>query len=448
MTIIYFFIALGFLIFIHELGHFILAKRAGIKVEAFSLGFGPRLFGIKRGDTDYRISLLPLGGYVKMLGEDPEDEEANDPRSFAMQSVWARFKVVIFGPLMNLILAVVLMPMVFMIGRSEPTFLQEPARLIGVRAESPAMDAGLEKGDLIVNVDGEKVDDWEAVLNRILLNPGRTIDVGVDRHGQTVQIKTVVGNLAELPGGYVGIEPMLFIGNEAIVGSVQGGGAAAAAGIESGDRILAYAGHPVTDWLDMSQKVTQGEGKEATITVERDGKRLDLRVTPQYDEAMKRYLIGITKDRNQNMPMTVRRYGFVESIVAGERENIKLLGLTFDVLKRLVTFNLSFKVIGGPIIIAKTTAAAAASGLADFLYFLAFLSLQLSILNLLPIPVLDGGHLFFLAIEAVRRKPVSVRVRGIATQVGFFLLMGIMILVTMSDMEKVWGVGTWIKGLF
>jgi len=448
MTIFYFIVALGLLIFVHELGHFIFAKRAGIYVEAFSLGFGPRLFGFRKGETDYRVSLLPLGGYVKMRGEEAGDSGAADPRSFAAKSVWARAKVIIFGPLMNLFLCLILMPVVFMIGRAEPVFLKEAPVVSGVRADSPAAAVGMLPGDRIVSIDGHGVRVWEDVLNRVLLGPGKTVRVAFERDGRMIEKDVDIGELPEIKGGYVGIEPMLFYGNEAKIDGLRSGGPADEAGLKAGDVVVSFAGQRVADWIDLSMQVDRNGGREASIVVEREGERIPLTVTPEFSEDHDRWLIGITKDRKSGVPTIVVRYGFFDAIVAGTKENVKLVGLTFEVLRRLVTLELSYKVLGGPIIIAKVSAAAAASGISDFLYFLAFLSLQLGILNFLPIPVLDGGHLVFLGIEAVRRKPLSVRVRGIADQVGFVMLIALMLLVTYNDIDNVWGIKPLLKKLF
>lgn len=448
MTILYFIIALGLLIFVHEFGHFIVAKRRDICVEVFSLGFGPRLIGLKRGETDYRISLLPLGGYVKMRGEDPSDEAASDPRSFSAKGVWARFKVVASGPLMNLVFCLLIMPVVFMIGRAEPKYLREEPVVIGVRAESPAATAGFQKGDRILSVDGKPVATWEALINKVLLAPGSTLNIQVERGGRKIDTSITVGELPEIKGGYVGVEPMFFLGSEATVDKLKARGPAEEAGLKKGDKIISFGGEKVADFMDFSEKVNDGKGAEAEIVVLRDGSEMSFRIKPVYNKDYDRYAIGIMKDRSDGAPTELVRYGFSDAIVMGTKENIKLAVLTLDVLKRLVTLQLSYKVLGGPIIIAKVSAAAAASGASDFLYFLAFLSIQLAILNILPIPVLDGGHILFLGIEAVMRKPVSVRVRAIADQAGFVLLISLMLLVTYNDLENVWGFGTWIKKIF
>ena len=449
MTILYFIIALGLLIFIHELGHFIVAKRNGVCVEVFSLGFGPRLLGFKKGDTDYRVSLFPLGGYVKMKGEDPDEEgEAHDPRSYSAKSVFTRMRIVFCGPLMNLVLAFILMPIVFMIGKSEPAFLQEVPVVPDVRAESPAEGAGLMKGDVITSVDGEPVHAWEGVLNRILLSPRQTLTFGVDREGRHMEMPVEVGEIPGLKGGFVGIEPMLFLGADPYVGEVKARGAADAAGVKSGDLIISFGGEKVIDWLDLTRMVNESGGDETELVVERDGQRITLPVEARYNEEFGRYIIGITKDRMSGVPMKLQKYGFSEALVKGTKENIKLLGLTFDVLKRLFTAKLSFKVIGGPVIIAKASAAAAKTGISNFIYFLAFLSLQLSILNLFPIPVLDGGQLVFLGYEGIARHPLNARFRMIAHQVGFVFLISLMLLITLNDIDNVWGIRELLKKLF
>jgi regulator of sigma E protease len=448
MTIIYFIITLGILIFMHEFGHFIMAKRAGIRVDAFSFGFGPRLFGLKVGETDYRVSLLPLGGYVNMYGEDPHDEGSNDPRSFDAKPVWSRIKVVSMGPIMNLLLCLVLMPIVFMIGRVEPTYLHEPPVVVNVKEGTPAAEAGLLKDDLIVSIDGDEVDSWESLLNRIMISPNQDVLLGVQRGGSHLDVEAKVAEMPEIKGGYLGIEPMFFLSTEARVDGVQPGSPAEMAGLKAGDMIVSFNGKSVTDFYDFSAQVNSSGGAESELTIVRKDKKKEIKIRPTYSPEAGRWIVGVLTNRVGIGPQKLFRYGFYDSIRKGLSECVKLTSLTLSVLYKLITFKLSYKVLGGPIVIAKVSAEAAASGLGQFLYFMAFLSLQLAILNFLPIPVLDGGHLVFCLTEALRRKPLSIRFRGMATQVGFIVLVAFMVLVTYKDIDSMWGVSVWVKRTF
>jgi regulator of sigma E protease len=443
ITFLYFILGLGLLIFIHELGHFLMAKRAGIRVEKFSLGFGPRLIGFTRGETEYRVSALPLGGYVKMSGEEPEEgsiEPLDDPRSFSVQPLRKRALVVAAGPLMNLFLAFLLMPVVFLMGRMEPAFLTEPAVVLGVKKDSPAQKSGLEKGDRLLAVDGVPTPTWDEALQRILINPERDVEVKWKKSSGQEEVKTVhLSTAREGKAGFLGVEPGLFIGNDPVADKVAPDSPAEKAGIQPKDRLLTINGEAIEDWQDMSDKIGKSNGKSVQIEVQRGSEKKTLSLTPEYNEAHKKWIIGITKEVQMDQ-FVKRRYGFFSAIHKGFQENLKLFGLTLEVLKKLFTFQLSYKALGGPVQIAQATAQAAKSGFGDFLYFLTFLSIQLGILNLLPIPVLDGGHLFFMGYEAVRRRPLSIRKRIIAQQVGMVILFTLMVLVTFNDIDSIWGI--------
>lgn len=449
MTILYFVMALGILVFVHEFGHFIAAKKQGIGVEKFSLGFGPRLFSFQRGETTYMVSALPLGGYVKLHGEDPnaegarteeaKREEAEDPKSYSARPLHQRVLVVSAGPLMNLLLAGVLMPVIFMIGRMEPLYMDQRPVVVGVRGGSPADKIGLKKGDEILEINGEAPETWKDFMDYVLLHGDEEASLVFKRQGATLTRSVKIGK-SENHAGFLGIEPSWFLGNEPIIDEVSPGSPAAESGILSGDEVLGINGSSVESWTDMSEKVGAGGGKRIEVRVRRGKEDHTVFLTPQFDEGTKRWRMGVQKDTARLKEHFVqKKYGFGEAIVEGTRENIKLSGLTLSVLGRLVTFNLSYKTLGGPIRIAQASSMAAKSGLSDFLYFLAFLSLQLGILNFLPFPVLDGGHLLFFGIETVIRRPVSVRLRGYAEQAGFVLLISLMLLVTLNDVDSVWG---------
>lgn len=343
-----FVIAFGLLVLVHEFGHFWLARRNGVAVEKFSIGFGPKLWGFQWRETRFVVSLLPLGGYVKMKGE--SDEEATDPNdttAFANKTIGARARIVLAGPIMNLVLSFVLMPIVFWLGRPDPALLQQPAIIEAVLPGSPAERSGLRAGDRILAINQKAIAGWDLLIQEIQLAGSQPIDV----------------------------------------------------------------------------------------TAERNEGEITLVLKPEWDEGADRYLIGI-QGKTIQTPVQFKKYGLVEGLVEGIRTNWQNTLLTLRVLQKLVTLQLSYKTLGGPVQIVYTLAQASASGLGDFLYFTAFLSLQLAILNLLPIPVLDGGHLVFYLIEAIRRKPLSLRARMVAQQVGLFLLITLIIFVTWNDIEK------------
>ncbi|MBI2347003.1 MAG: RIP metalloprotease RseP [Deltaproteobacteria bacterium] len=448
MSIIYFIIALGILVLVHEFGHFIMARRARIRVEAFSIGFGPKLFGFRSGGTEFKICLLPLGGFVKMLGEDPEDERAHDPEAFTAKPVPARAGVVVAGPLMNFLLASLLMPAIFLIGREEPVFLGKPPIVEQVCPLSPAAGAGLLPGDRIAALNGRSVDSWEAVMDEILLRGRGSLQLTVERGGSS----RVIG-LAVDPGGLrapmMGIEPPLFAGTR--IGKVAEGSPAAAAGLQAGDRVVAVGGTTLNGcWQGMTELVALSGGEPVNVEVERAGAMLAMTLAPEFNEKWHRYLIGIEKDLDEGVLSTAfRRHGPMQSIVRGEKELYRLTVLTFRFLKQLfIAPAMHFRSLGGPVQIAQASIAAAKSGLTPFLYFAAFLSLQLAILNLLPIPVLDGGHLLFLLIEAIRRRPLSAKARVLAHQAGLVFLLAVLVLVTFNDLDNLLGLRRLIERLF
>src|SRR3990167_6380066 len=390
MTLVFFIIALGILVIVHEWGHFIIARKSGIRVEKFSIGFGPTLFKIQGRETEFRVALLPLGGYVKLYGEDPEAEAEGDeqkakaiaasPDSFTGKPARFRLATVLGGPVMNLVLAFVVMPFVFLIGRQVPAILEKPPVILGVMENSPAKAVNLEKGDIIQSINEESFQKWGDVLNWIMLHPNQEIKMVVTRDGVEKEIHTTI-----------------------------------------------------TDAPDLRQ------GVEGGVTI-----------TPAYNEDAKAYLIGITRFTNPDL-YVVQKFSPGKAITHGLQETYRLSLLTLDVVKRLFSFDLSYKTLGGPLQIAQASGQAAKSGLGEFLYFLCFMSLQLGILNLLPIPVLDGGHVLFMAIEGIIRRPLSLKVKMVAMQTGMALLLGLMILITFNDVDRIWGIGDLItkaKGLF
>lgn len=449
MTLVYFIIALSILIIIHEFGHYLVARLSGIRVEKFSVGFGPKLIGIKKGDTEYRISALPFGGYVKMSGDDPATVDKSDEKAFYNKSVYKRAGVVVAGPVMNLILCIILLPIVFMIGKTQPVFLNETPVVADVRYASPAERGGFQKGDTILKVGEKPVTNWKEVIDDVLVSTGQDLQFTLMRGGEEVKVTAHIENLPDGRGGFLGVEPPLFIGNEAVLDNIKAGSPASAAGLMPGDRVIAINGNEIKDWTDMLMAVGKSEGKPQEFTLLRNGTEVKATLTPEFDKGLDRYLIGVMMDMTKrNIPMETVRYGFFESIKAGIEEAGRLADLTFTVLGKLVTLKLSYKTLGGPIQIAQATAAAAKSGFASFIFFLAFLSMQLGILNLMPVPVLDGGHLVFFGIEAIRRKPLSERIQGIAQNVGLALIILLLVVVSINDIMNIEAVRNIIDKLF
>lgn len=454
MSILYFIIGLGMLIFIHELGHFLVAKWSGIRVERFSLGFGPRILKFQKGETEYCISALPLGGYVKMSGqEDFEEGEIvplDDPRAFNHKPLMTRLAVVLAGPGMNLLLPFVLMPIVFLMGRNEPRYLGQAPIVIGVQDKSPAQAAGIQVGDRILAVDGHTVQNWNDALRGMAKPAGTSVELNWTRDGKEYS-KTLSGQPeAGAMGGFLGIEPLFFVDVDPVIGEVSPETPAQSAGVKAGDRVVAIGDTPIRDWNQMSEVVNASAGKEMTFTLQRGNEQVKVTLAPLFNDKLKKYVIGVAKASNPENYVD-RRYGLVESFQKGVEENIVLIGMTFKVLKDLVTLKASYKELGGPVRIAQISAKAAEKGFGNFLYLLAFLSIQLGVLNLLPIPVLDGGHVAFMAYEAVARKPLSPKKRLIAQQVGMVLLLTLMVFVTVNDIDSVWGFRNMfdrIRGLF
>lgn len=442
ITIVAFIIVLGVLIFIHELGHFMVAKWVGVRVEKFSLGFGPKILGFRRKETEYLISLLPLGGYVKLAGENPEEELKNEPSEFASRSVGDRVRIVIAGPIMNLVLALLLFPVVFMIGTEVPSYLKKTPVLGHVEADSPATEAGFKAGDTIVRIDGAAITTWGELDNIIMTNPSSSMTVSFLREGAFMQT-TLTPRTNEAYGtGYAGLVHQIEPG----IGGLNPGYPAERAGLKLGDRIVSIEGVPVQHWNQIPQLISQYQDNEIAFTVQRGEEKHTFLIKPKLEEinGTTRHLIGISP----LMETVIEQYGVFVSLKKGTLKFGEMTVMTFYVLKRLVTRKLSMKTLGGPIMIAQITGQAAKSGISNLLLFMAFLSLNLGILNLLPIPVLDGGHILFLLIEFLRGKPLGVKKMEIAQQIGLVILILLMIVVTYNDIQRVlpWNIGDFFSG--
>ncbi|MDY0162322.1 RIP metalloprotease RseP [Desulfobotulus sp.] len=436
-----FLVVLSILIFIHELGHYLLARMMGVGVERFSIGFGPRLAGWTSGRTDFRISAIPLGGYVKMVGDEPDGElpEEDIPLSFTHKPVWKRMLIVAAGPFFNLLLAVVLLwGLIFWYG------LPAMDPIVGeVERDSPAASAGLRTGDRVLGVDGKAVDSWEDVVKRVGKASADTpLVFEIERGGDRRQV-AVLARPMPFPDPLGGMEMRMGIGARpfipAIIGFVKEGFPADAAGLQPGDRILRINGEPTPTWSGMAARIQASGGEPLLLDVERRGEVLRLHLEAReehFDDGMggrvTRHVVGISPEPYARAVHP----GFFGSMVEGGRQTGEIVRVTGLALARMVKGSLSKDNLGGPIMIAQMAGSEARKGVANLLAFIAVISVNLALLNLLPIPVLDGGHLLFYTIELVRGKPVGTRGREMAQQVGIFLLLSLMVFAFYNDIIR------------
>ncbi|HXI02912.1 MAG TPA: RIP metalloprotease RseP [Candidatus Saccharimonadales bacterium] len=421
---------LGMLIFIHESGHFFVAKFLGIQVEVFSLGFGPRLFGWRRNGTDYRISLLPLGGYVKMLGEQPGEELHGDPGEFLSRSKWEKFFVLVMGALLNIVLAVALMSGVYMHGVPTARYQEDPAVIGKVEPGSPAAKAGLQPLDEILSIGETPVPSWSALQIAVALNPDQTLPFHIRRDGREQTVEVRIGETRREAMGKIGVAPKI---DAMVVAGVSKEGPAAAAGLQDGDLLLKVNGQDLgTDLEAVSDLLYQGAGKSVDLDLSRDGKPYTATITPKAVEKGD----GSDPGFGLSYETVFKKYGPLGAIVQSCKWNLRYTGLLFETIKGLVAGQLSLRTLSGPIEIYRYTGQAWQGGGIAYFSFMALVSLQLGIVNLLPIPVLDGGHVFILAIEGVLRRDLSMVVKERMMQVGLVLLLLLMGTVISLDIYK------------
>ena len=431
-TLLAFLFVLGVLIFVHELGHFLAARRIGVRVLTFSLGFGPKILKITRGGTEYCISAIPLGGYVKMAGESPDDPRSGAPDEFLSKTKWQRFQVLIMGPVMNLVLAVVVLAIVLAQGARVLVYLDQPPVVGAVKTASPAERGGIRAGDRILTVAGENVATWRDLEIAIGMRASRPVAVGVDRGGQNVSLevrptadKYEIGDIGVLPD----VSP--------VAQAIQAGDAADRAGLKAGDVIVAVAGRRVITPQDLKDAISGNADKEIELLIRRDGMERRLAVTP--DKRATGGWIGIT------IVEATRSFkpGPVEALRLSVVQNATSSVLIFKTLGGLFTGATSVRQLQGPVGIAQLSGESAQAGWTALLSLMAVISLNLGLLNLMPVPVLDGGHILIMALEGVARRDFSMQVKEKMLLAGFVVLMMLMVTVIYNDLTRV----TWIERL-
>lgn len=423
-------VVLGIMILVHEFGHYAAAKWFGVRVDVFSIGFGKRLTGFRRGGTDYRISALPLGGYVKMAGESPMESRTGAPDEFMSHPRWQRFVIAAAGPGMNIILAVVLLTGVFMVHYEHPVYLDQPPVVGWVMENSPAAKAGVEPGDRIVRIDGQQNPTWEDVLLKVAVTAKGPVDFALQRGNQILEKQIqperdgsdqydTVGWLPEEPITVTHLEPDM---------------PAAKAGLKLGDEVVAVNGTPMRSLMSVIHYLRQNGDKPVDVSLLRNGQKLEIKVTPAQteDNGQKNYRLGF-----QSRPMQIDRLPFAQAVNRSLAENKRYSLLIVDLLRKLVQHKASIKQMEGPIGIARLSGEAAREpGWTPLLALMAMISLNLGILNLLPIPILDGGIILLLIIEGVLRRDISIRIKERIYQTAFVFLILFAAVVIYNDLMK------------
>jgi regulator of sigma E protease len=418
---------LGFMILIHEFGHYAVAKWLGVRVEVFSIGFGKRLVGFRKGETDYRIAAIPLGGYVKMAGENPMDQRTDDPREFLNHSRWHRFLIAVAGPAMNIILAIVLLTVVYMVHYEYPAVYDEPPVIGWVVKDTAAAKAGFQVGDRITRIDGIQNPTWEQIELTEALNPRQPLNVTVNRNGQVID-KTVVPEAAGVDQiGFAGWAPKA---QSVTITDLVSGMPADKAGLKEGDQILTVDGQPVPALAAMVESLKVTKDKPIQITVLRDGQQKTFTVQPVLTE--KWYRIGIG-----SMPMKVKTLPFAAAFSKSLNENRQNALLILELVKKMVERKISMRSIEGPIRIGQAAGEAARrKGWTPLMELTAAISLNLGIFNLLPIPILDGGVILFLLIEGLMRRDISMSIKERVYQAAFVFLVLFAVMVIYNDLMK------------
>lgn len=441
--IVVFVLVLGALVVIHEFGHFIVAKFFGIRVDVFSVGFGKRLWGFKKGDTDYRLSLIPLGGYVKMAGENLDEQRTGAPDEFMSKPKWQRLCVAVAGPLMNILAALAIPAVMAMMHHEVPAYLDKPALVRAVEPNSSAEKAGLQPGDLIVKADGRTDPKWRDLEDTIAVNPDQDLPLTVKRDGEAKQITLHVDSrpFQQEKIGYAGLRAEDL---RLTVSEVQPGKPAAEADLKPGDNIIAVNGARIEQNMwgvnEVIRVIRSSADKPLTLTVKRDDASLDIKATPRIGDQGELQLgfgLGITGGETVN-----QRLSLFAAVRYSVDENIRIIQLTKTALAQVFVGKRSASdTLTGPVGIAQIVGQAAQEGSGQVLRLTAILSLNLGIFNLLPIPVLDGGLIFMILLESFLGffgLPLSLRIKERMMQVGLVMLMLLMGFVIFNDISKRW----------
>ena len=426
-------IVLGFMILIHEFGHYAAAKYFGVRVEVFSIGFGKRLLGFTKGDTDYRISAIPLGGYVKMSGENPMDPRTDDPGEFLSHPRWQRFIIALAGPFMNIMLAIALLTCVYMVHYEYLAVLDDPAVVGWVNPNTPAEKAGIQRGDKIVRVEDVDNPDWEQLEAKEMLSPNQPLKFGIERDGKVMEKILVPEPFGPNQLGSVGWVPKE---PSVTLTTVEPGMPADKVGLKVGDQLLTANGQDIPAVQALIQMLTRTKDQPLEIVVLRDGKKQSFTVKPVFDEGRggqeAAYRIGVA-----SLPTKIVKLDFSDALKRSLSDNKKSSFLILELLQKMVQRKVSMRQVDGPIGIGSAVGAAAREkGWTPLLGITAAISLNLGIMNLLPIPILDGGVILLLLVESLMQKEISVPIKERIYQAAFVFLVLFAVMVIYNDLVK------------
>jgi len=425
-TIFAFGIVFGILVFIHEFGHFFAAKLNKVKVEVFSWGYGKRLFGIKKGDTDYRVSIFPMGGFVKFSGEEVYDLKRElAPYDFMAKKRWQRFIIIFLGPLMNIFLAIVLFAFINLVGVTVPEY-QDQTPVIGwIEPGSPAEKTNIQIDDEILSINRKKTKTWSEVELAVGTKPEKLITLEIKRGDEILSVELMTEKKTRYEMGYAGFFGKIL--TEAMI--IIPGSPAEKGGMMPGDVILAINGELVY-YYQFVEVIQKNAGNELEFLIEREGTTQALRITPRLEGKVGKIGIG-------QVPKSVtKKYGLFAAVHQGFKESIKLTFLVINFIKDLITGEASARQLGGPIEIANISYAAFRMGFIAMISWIAIISLQLGIINLFPIPVLDGGHLLVLLLEGITRRDFSPKVKQIVMQIGFAIFIFLIVFAILNDVTR------------
>jgi len=430
-------VLIGVMILVHELGHYWAARFFDVKIEAFSFGFGPPLFGFKKGETDFRFCAILFGGYVKMAGEqfgdlsDPGDQNVNnDPRNFLSKPRWQRMIISFAGPAINLVLAVALMTGLF-----TQHYLRTPlphSPIVGVvTPNGPAYQAGIREGDQVVQVDDTENPNWEDILMKEIAGAHQPMQVVVKRNGQLMHFTVTPAYDEKLGAGQAGWMQQSQV---QVGGYVKGNDAAEKAGLLKGDILLSVNGQSLRNASRLHEMLEQTKGAPIQLTYSRNGVQHEITLTPvlREVEGQTGWMIGVLLEP----PMEVVKLPLAQAFTESCRTNLQNAKLIFKVLEGIVERRMSPKSIEGPFRIAQMSGQAAREGPVEFTVLMAGVSLNLAIFNLLPIPILDGGVILMLLIEMLLRRDLDLKVKEAVLKVGFVFLMVVVVFVLYNDLSK------------